>query len=696
MIDSIEKLAQSRTFIVRNGAIAEDDHNLPAARRDRLNPGAIVESKYQIIELIGTGGMGAVYKVRHLLLKKEMALKTFLSRKLSEGTLLRFQREAQAIARLQHKNIVHVYDFGEAEGHLPYYTMELLSGHSLADELKQLGRMDPIDALQIFAQVAEALAHAHRHNIVHRDIKPANIILVSDSSTHTGSPPVKLVDFGIAKLAEDTTYKADQSLTQAGTIFGSPLYMSPEQSLGLATDFRTDMYSFGCALYESLTGDPPFVGSTALHTMLMHQTERPPALQESGLGFAVPQRLEALLEKLLAKNPHNRYQKFDQIVEELGLCSLALSSGGSAPSAYPSNTGNTFLIEVKERLGEDTVEKFQKLPIKKILVASTAIVALGAGLFASFKPTYDSVNKPGVVQQAAKPFYVGMRHDKDGDKRIFSFGDLQEFGSLAVYVDGKLKKSDCAGIVAMPADKAIHFCPEETCLAHPELLRRFGQDDLYAVRLIPVEALENQKIPPFIEELSHLSGLRVLDLSLSEITPKTLKLLDNLKNLKVLDVQSCGNIQGKDLASLTILPNLESLTVSELTDLSPIWKALAGSNAQLRILTANRCKLSDQDFTYLGQLPHLAYISMTNAQISIEQLRYLNPPANLQQLNLTHDYSLPKHIPIFARFTKLRKITLYKSSFKGADLQGLVDALPPHCIIEDDNIASEIIVAHDF
>lgn len=379
MTDPQGKLALSCTFALRNGTIEPIDLDLfeSPALRDFV-AGAVIDGKYKILSLIGKGGMGAVFKVHHVLLQKDMALKTFRSQRSSADSWQRFQREARAIARLKHQNIVEVFDFGIAGSALPYYTMELLEGESLAERLTRSGRLDAPRALPIFAEAAKALAYAHRQQIVHRDIKPGNIFLCSDSEKIGAACHVKIVDFGIAKLAEESTNAEEQALTQSGTIFGSPLYMSPEQSQGLPVDQRTDVYSFGCALFETLVGAPPFAGETALATIVAHQTKVPPRLADLLPEAAVPQRLEQMIAKLLAKSPEKRYQTFEQVGADIKYCLEDLQAGCTVKVSGADSTRKIkiggFLIDT------DTLALKPQSHLAKLAVGLALIAVVGLAM----------------------------------------------------------------------------------------------------------------------------------------------------------------------------------------------------------------------------------------------------------------------------------------------------------------------------
>ncbi|MBK9774170.1 MAG: protein kinase [Candidatus Obscuribacter sp.] len=285
----------------------------PPARRN-LSVNQVIDGKYRILEPIGQGGMGAVFRVFHIQLDKEVALKTFVTDALTEEAWLRFQREAQAIARLNHLNVVKVFDFGVDSDGVPYYTMELLRGRSLAQVIDEEGGFDQKRTISTFIMVARGLAAAHSRGIIHRDIKPGNILLMEDNSGRY-EESVKLVDFGIATLVSDSDNVAPQG--ESGVIFGSPLYMSPEQFRGDKLTPGTDLYSFGCTLFEALTTKPPFFGANAIETMSMHLNAAPPTLDSALPAMDVPQRLERLLGSLLAKDVQDRPADFSVVEREL-------------------------------------------------------------------------------------------------------------------------------------------------------------------------------------------------------------------------------------------------------------------------------------------------------------------------------------------------------------------------------------------
>jgi serine/threonine-protein kinase len=287
--------------------------------------------KYEIRREIGRGAMGVVYEAYDPMIKRVVALKTIRKDQLTDEDsaqmINRFRREAQAAGRLNHPNIVSIYDFGE-EGGTWYIAMEFVQGRELKACFEANERFRVPDIVRIMTQILGALAYSHRQGVVHRDVKPANIFLLTDGS-------VKVADFGIAHIEAS-------NLTQVGTVLGTPAYMSPEQILGLPVDGRSDLFSAGVILYQFLTGERPFSGSSAT-TMQKVLKEDP--LPPSTLNVQVLPVMDAVVRKALAKNPDERYQTADEFADAIR---AAVPAGGAAagaamPAARPGSTDATVI-----------------------------------------------------------------------------------------------------------------------------------------------------------------------------------------------------------------------------------------------------------------------------------------------------------------------------------------------------------------
>jgi serine/threonine protein kinase len=304
-----------------------------------LAPEAIIGGVYQIISLVGRGGMGEVYLATHLTLDKKCALKVIPPNEVTEVGWQRFQLEAKIVSRLEHVNLVRVTDLGIHEECLPFYAMEYIEGQNLAEVLAAQGPMPLIKALEIFMQVCDGVECAHHSGVLHRDLKPANIML---TETAAGKLEVKILDFGLAKLTKHDRFK--QSLTGSGDVFGSPCYMSPEQCGDAELDNRSDIYSMGCTLFECLTGGPPFSGNLAAAVFFGH-LEAPPPTLEKVTGQKFPDLMEDVIAKLLCKNPNDRYQTMSEVKADLE----RVAYGHEGP--WRSELGGTAVTEMGSARG---------------------------------------------------------------------------------------------------------------------------------------------------------------------------------------------------------------------------------------------------------------------------------------------------------------------------------------------------------
>jgi len=282
-------------------------------------------SHYRIVDKLGSGGMGVVYKAKDTRLDREVALK-FLSDGMAQDqqALERFRREAKAASALNHPNICTVYDIGEESGKA-FIVMEYLDGTVLKDLIG--GHPMELDRLlEISCEIADALAAAHVKNIIHRDVKPANIFMSEDGHA-------KVLDFGLAKIAVPDTEESESrtlTVTQPGIAMGTLPYMSPEQLHGRAVDHRTDIYSLGAVLYEMATGQGPFLGSTTaeLISSILRDTPKP----VSGLRAELPMGLERIIERCLAKQPAERYASVRELRGALELLRRQTPSGSQSVS----------------------------------------------------------------------------------------------------------------------------------------------------------------------------------------------------------------------------------------------------------------------------------------------------------------------------------------------------------------------------
>lgn len=282
---------------------------------DTTLSGRVLSDRYRIEGSLGVGGMGEVYRAEHTLMKKTVAVKVLHPDVVGHGEAVeRFRREAQAAAHIDHPNICVATDFGEMKEGGFFLVMEYLEGNTLDETLVCVERFEPARAIHIADQILAALTQAHGAGVVHRDLKPENIMLVERDGDHDF---VKIMDFGVARvrIGEDA---GAAKITQAGRVYGTPHYMSPEQAAGAEDiDHRADLYSLGVILFEMLTGTLPFVDRNPAKIMAMHMTEDPPSIRKRAPQARLPRRLDELISRLMAKDPNDRPGSAQEVREDL-------------------------------------------------------------------------------------------------------------------------------------------------------------------------------------------------------------------------------------------------------------------------------------------------------------------------------------------------------------------------------------------
>ncbi|HEY2511894.1 MAG TPA: serine/threonine-protein kinase [Polyangiaceae bacterium] len=410
----------------------------PPPRPKKGDPlvGQVVNGKYRIGALVASGGMGKIYRAEQLPLGRQVALKVLRAKPDHEGDedpafKKRFLREASILARLQHPNIVTVFDYGSIEGEEDerfFISMEYLSGESLANRIAERVSLSTRDTIRVAHQIARGLAEAHAHGVIHRDLKPSNVMLLPGRA---GEEHVKIVDFGIVKIVGDES--GEEDLTEEGSFIGSPKYMAPEQiNRGGKIDLRTDVYAFGIILYQCLTGSVPFDAASPIQTLMAHLNAKPQPIRERAPTAEVPDWLDHLITSCMEKDPERRPQAMDAVARQLGdaeaafassalLSDMRNSSGsfaspdsvsgrmagppsGNRPLGGPGGgpgggtgsgshtTGGTF-----SSVNPDETEKTRTSPgqqpskrdasPRRLVLASTVLALAAAGLFIVLRPT---------------------------------------------------------------------------------------------------------------------------------------------------------------------------------------------------------------------------------------------------------------------------------------------------------------------
>ncbi len=269
--------------------------------------------KYEILDRVGQGGMGMIYKARQKEGRGQLvALKVLHGHLLTDlESKRRFEQEASSCKALSHRNVLAVHEFGFSKHGQPYMTMEFLDGKSLSTILGDHGRLELRLFINVFTQICDGLYHAHKQGLTHRDVKPSNIMICKNDA---GIEFVKIVDFGIAKSHME---KNREQITPTGNVLGSPAYIAPEQCAGAEADPRSDIYSLGCVMYESLTGHPPFYHDNPIKVLMMQLSEPAPTFSMTSPELEIPDDLEAIIMRCLEKDPAARYQTAEEVGVDL-------------------------------------------------------------------------------------------------------------------------------------------------------------------------------------------------------------------------------------------------------------------------------------------------------------------------------------------------------------------------------------------
>jgi eukaryotic-like serine/threonine-protein kinase len=422
-------------------------------------PGDLIGGDYQLLAMLGRGGMGVVFSCKHLAMDQTYALKLLSGKQLDGEAWGRFQAEAKALARLNHPGIVRIHNMGIHKQQFPYYVMDLLSGQTLDLLIARDGGLSVNRCLNLFIQTADALNSAHANGIVHRDIKPANMMIERQSEKEF----VKIVDFGIARIAHQNL--ASQSQTATGLVFGTPYYMSPEQCLGQRSDRRSDIYSFGCALFEALTGVVPFQGENAFQTFLYHQNRPAPTLEATAPGRSFPAELEKAVAKMLKKDLSERYQSMAQVKHDLErirdgkpIMEKAINLGDTL-EAHPVHRS------IKAGAGVES-KKLSRAAIAAGATMGLILTAVAVTVLISIKP--DSLNKISKLAQIKSPKALPGQKNLPGpasfespqerkDKDSLGISLFNRFGEAADQ-DLRQKREDIGAVMQTLAQK---IAPEE-------------------------------------------------------------------------------------------------------------------------------------------------------------------------------------------------------------------------------------------
>lgn len=537
--------------------------------------------RYQIIDLLGKGGMGEVYRAHDIVLNIDVAVKVLPS-SLAELGAARLQREAIALAKLNHPNIARVLDFSQTKDNSPYMVMEYLNGESLDQTIKRQKVLDLKSALTIFAQICRGLEFAHSMGVIHRDLKPSNIMLIYSEENPV---QVKILDFGIAKVATE-----NQRLTSTGSLVGSPLYMSPEHAEGIADHPPSDIYSLGCLMFESLAGIPPIKGANALETISFHRTQAPPLITDVKPDLNYPKELVNLIDECLRKTPQTRPQSAKEIEERL--------------------------IEIKQFLETGQQKNSQQAPKKpkfkinqsqvSLIAASTLVVSmLGAGI-------YWIVNLPKTDEKVINQAIEEVKQEKK--EIVQKYGDKSPFEESDIHYITKKNGSIEVKLPPTTTDENFKTLEKgnEIYMVSSDATGR-GFYDLSKLKLTTISIQYGQIEDQYCDAFTKFPLLGYLKIQSPKLTDKGVEMVTRHKHFKALHLYS-DKITDKGVSYLSSLKNLESLTLASSSITSAAMDYIIPLK-QINMLFLKDIEFNDSFAEKVSKLKNLEEFTLNHAKI---------------------------------------------------------------------------------
>jgi len=686
---ALEPAGQAVPAAVEPAQKAETASKTSDARPQELVVGQIVSERYRILELVGSGGMGSVYKVEQIFLHKELALKTLTPSTKNDLSWPRFQKEARAASLFDHVNLIKVHDFGLIGNAQPFFVMDFFDGETLSRRLRTTGPLSMEMAFAIFMQACDGLAHAHKQGVVHRDIKPGNIML--SRSDNCDLQKVKIVDFGIAKLVNSESEEA-MALTRTGEVFGTPFYMSPEQCLGRALDHRADIYSLGCVLFESLSGTPPFIGDTALSIMMQHQSEQPPSLKEATLGKSFSPGIETIVARMLEKNPQARYQNLFDVARDLYRIKRGeLLEGAPAPQTVRS-------------IGLSNA--YSGVALAAVAVIFAAMIFVAGRLTAptpshtvthqevvpSHKPTSaDEEKSDEAVPTPKKSQYYSSWTPANPTTRYFHF-PARALGAI-IKLDPKMQvfESDsslrrirnpkAANTLIMEHFKPFGLQLSSIFIEHPEVLSYFRPDEITALSFSQPEC-SFCLLDGHLKYVPTLKQLRTVDLyNCRSISDKGMAYLDTLPNLVEIDAAGVRHLSGNGFAQLINLKKMQVIHAERIKNPGVMLAALQGSTS-LTVLELRQSGVENQDCRLLATLTNLELLDLCNNHLDDTGLNALVHLRKLTALNLHKNRITSKSIETLKNFPRLKSLIIQTDHWAPSDRVRLLKELR-QCSISD-------------
>ena len=620
--------------------------------------------RYQIMSVLGAGGAGTVYKGKQQPLGRLVAIKMLKTH--SEAQVARFRQEAQVSCLLEHPNIVHVFDFGATSDDQPFMVMDFVDGGDLSELIKREGIPNVHDSLHIFGQICDAMQYAHSKGIVHRDLKPSNIML----SGMDARPHVRVVDFGIAKALGPGV--ENQNLTSTAELFGSPYYMSPEQALGRPLDARSDIYSLGCLMYETMTFTLPLASSTSFNTLRMHVSEKPISVSER-CPNRYSHELENIVMKCLAKDPGKRFHSMQDLKHALDTVPEVLNNSRRLHMSMTMKA-RPFSVPappLAKPIPISRASRFRKVGMIKAVVMTGCMLSMVGGVSA---------------------FCLNQLSTKESSSNAGLDSAISSLKALATHSPYP-HSSHQAGNWLMSDDKDI-FISEHTArqnlrafevkhLSGPEvahdlkkvLLGNQSADQLFVTNCALVEdslsclktqrqithLLINRCTYPdqSLAVLTQMPQLVGLSISHGKINDQSLKYMNKLSRLESLNLSEQSKLTAAVLKNLPA--SIEELHLKADTGIAKSSFGLLAKYRNLKRLDLSCTKISDASLPELKRLPVLENIDLSQTSITDDGVDTLASMPSLKIIELTNSNISHDGLMKLAHAPHLKELSIYES-----------------------------------
>lgn len=602
-----------------------------ASNSNDNKPPKLIADRYKIISKLGEGGMGIVYKANDPLLNDTVSIKILKNIGAMEESAIRFHREAKAASKLSHPNLATVLDFGAMQDGNLYMVSKFIDGETIKARIKSKGPFSLEDGISVIYQIADCMTYIHSKGILHRDLKAGNVI-ISEEEQNTKA---FVLDFGIAKLIEQ--HVVEEGVTNAGTVLGSPHYMSPEQGLGLDVDFRSDVYSLGCLAYEIFSGKVPFESDTLFNIIKMHSEEPPPKLDSLSNRDDIPQEIQNVLLHMLAKEPENRIQTmaevrdiFSELLETFApKHSWTVESDVSdEPRSLIQNWSN---FTSKSKSGTKII-----VSLFLLIIAGIACTQLTKWINSQFqiRETSESQSKEAETE---------MSFIKDGFDSLLqkeasimpmkdNFKSLKGYKTYYVISNKKEKMPDWSQLEN--TGQKIFLLIQAPAIKLSDLKNVLALKDLKVFSLSINSGITGKEFEEILKrsDLEGLEFIRSKDLTAHEYSKLT-----QFPNLSYLEFDDC-DMNREKIAQIAKIKNLTFLTLKNEHNLKEdSIDPLANNKSNLKILNIKRTDLPDQALTSIAKLKRLKTLILNSTPVGDSGIiQLVKNRSNIKNLQITN------------------------------------------------------------